>query len=184
MSMVRVTIVGLQLNPDAASVVVLAESTDADRVLPIFIGPAEAQAIATAVAGVELPRPMTHDLMVTLLGALDSRLEEVAVTELVDGTFHAELFVESPDGLVNVSARPSDAIALAVRTDVPVFVHADVLAEAAVVIDRDVSEPLSDEQIDAVVHEFQQLLERVTPADFTDPSSEPDTDTGSEPEPG
>lgn len=174
MSMVPVTIVGLQLNPTAASVVVLAERADSPRVLPILIGPAEAQAIALGVAGIEPPRPGTHDLMLAVLDDVDCRLEEIAVTELVDSTFHAELFLESPQGLRRVSARPSDALALAVRVDVPIHVHSGVLDEAAVELDHPHDEPLTDEEIDEVVDEFHQLLANAGPEDFVDPPAESD----------
>jgi bifunctional DNase/RNase len=169
MSMIPVIIVGLQLNPSGTSVVVLAESADAARMLPIMIGPAEAQAIAVAVAGIEMPRPGTHDLMLTVMEKSDSRLLKVAVTELVEGTFHAELFIETHSGLCNVSARPSDALALAVRTDVPISVHSTVMTEAAVDVQRDSDQPLSDDEIDKVVHEFHELLSTAMPEDFVDP---------------
>lgn len=174
MSMVPVTIVGLQLNPSDASVVVLAESSDAARVLPILIGPAEARAIAVAVAGIELPRPGTHDLMLAVLEDVSCWLEEIVVTDLVDGTFHAELSVESPGGRRHVSARPSDAIALAVRAEVPIHVESDVLEAAAVSIEHEAGEPLSDEEIDSVVDEFHQLLEDVGPEHFADPPTDVD----------
>lgn len=174
MSMVPVTIVGLQLNPNEASVVVLAESSDASRVLPILIGPAEARAIAIAVAGIELPRPGTHDLMLAVLEDVSCRLEEIAVTELIDGTFYAEVSVESHAGRRRVSARPSDAIALAVRVDAPIHVHSGVLDAAAVSIEHEAGEPLSSEEIDAVVDEFHQLLEDASPEDFVDPPPDED----------
>ena len=166
-SMVPVQIVGLQLDPaSGVSVVLLRAPSDPDRVLPILIGPAEAQSIAIAVSGVELPRPGTHDLMATLLERTDARLEEVVVTELVDGTFHAELFLETTAGLRRVSCRPSDAIALAVRVDAPVAVNEDVLAEAAVAVEHDVGEPFSEDDIDRIVDEFHEFLATADPSDF------------------
>lgn len=174
MSLVEVRIVGLQLNPAGTSVVILAESGSVGRALPILIGTVEAQAIAIAVAGIEVPRPGTHDLLLAVVDELDARLEEVAVTELVEGTFYAELFIESPTGLRGVSARPSDALALAVRTGVPIHVHSAVLDDAAVDVRRDDDAPLSDAQIDAVVEEFQRLLRTVTPEDFADPGGAPE----------
>jgi bifunctional DNase/RNase len=172
MPMIPMSIVGLQMNPSGTSVVVLAESINADRMLPILIGPAEAQAIAVAVAGIEMPRPGTHDLMLSVMEKLDSRLLKVAVVELVEGTFHAELSIESHSGLCNVSARPSDALALAVRTHVPIYVQSTVMAEAAVDVHRDSDQPLSDEEIDKVVDEFHELLSTAMPEDFVDPEED------------
>jgi bifunctional DNase/RNase len=169
MSMIPMLIVGLQMNPSGTSVVVLAESSNAERMLPILIGPAEAQAIAIAVAGIELPRPGTHDLMLAVMDRLESRLLKVAVTELIEGTFHAELFIDSHGESCSVSARPSDALALAVRTDVPIYVHSTVLSEAAVDVQRDSDQPLSDEEIDKVVEEFHELLSTARPEDFVEP---------------
>lgn len=181
MSTVPVMIVGIQLDPSSGSAVVLAENQSAHRVLPIIIGPAEAQAIVLGLAGAELPRPGTHDLMMSVLDEVDCRLEEVAVTELVDGTFHAELFLEASDGLHRVSARPSDALALAVRCSAPIHVSADVLELAGVEIERDDdAEPLSDEEIDRAVAEFRELLATADPGDITAPpeseAEDPPTD--------
>lgn len=169
MSMVPVTIVGIQLDPASTSVVLLAESPDARRVLPILIGPSEARAIAMAVAGLEPPRPGTHDLLLAVLAEVGCRLEDVAITELVDGTFHAELFVESAEGLRCVSARPSDAMALAVRTAAPIHVRAEVFDEAGIDVERQPGADLSDEEIEQVVSEFRSLLADADPEDLIDP---------------
>lgn len=166
-SMIAVQIVGLQLDAEmGAPVVLLAESDAPLRVLPILIGPAEAQSIAFAAAGLRPPRPGTHDLMIALLDKLDSQLEEVAVTELLDGVFFAELFVETPSGLQRVSSRPSDGIALAMRAGAPIVVSSQVLDDAAVTVRHESSEPFSDEEIDAIVADFQQALDTVEPSDF------------------
>ena len=166
-SMIAVQIVGLQLDAAfRAPVVLLGESDTPTRVLPILIGPAEAQSIAFAASGLTPSRPGTHDLMITLFEKLDSQLEEVAVTELVDGVFFAELFVETPTGLHRVSSRPSDGIALAMRVGAPIVVASKVLEEAAVAVRRERSEPFSDEEIDTIVADFQDVLESAEPSDF------------------
>jgi len=166
-AMVNVEIVGFQLEPDSGiPVVLLAEPGAPDRVLPILIGPAEAQSIALALAGFRTARPGTHDLIVTIFEKLDSRLEEVAVTELVDGVFFAELFVETPTGLHRISARPSDGIAIAVRVGVPVVVAQTVLDAAAVPVSRAPQEPFSADEIESIVGDFQQRLETLQPSDF------------------
>lgn len=185
-SMVPAQIVGVRLDPLlGTSAVILGQSGDLTRVLPIMIGASEAQAIAVSLNGEVVERPGTHDLAGTLMAAAGMRLEEVVVTELRDGVFFAELFVESTEGMLSVSARPSDAIALAVRSDAPIFVNAAVLQEAGVAIEHDASQPLSDHEIDSVVDEFQRLLETATPTDFAldQPTldDEPEPDHGDEP---
>ena len=124
-----------------------------------------------AVSGVEPERPGTHDLFVATLAEVGAELEEVVVTELTDNTFHAELFLESSRGLGRVSARPSDAIALAVRTGTPIFVNSAVLQEAGVTIDLDADEPLSDADIDDVVQQFGEWLMTAQPEDITEPTA-------------
>lgn len=174
-SMVPVHIVGLQLEPvSGSSVVLLGESTTPTRVLPILIGPAEARSIAFAVAGHVPPRPGTHDLMVDVIEHVGSRLEEVSVTELAGGTFFAELFVEAPSGLHRISARPSDGIALAVRTGAPISVHPDVLDAAAVAVRHQTDDPFSEEEIDDIVDRFQGFLETAQPSDFDLPAGDGD----------
>jgi bifunctional DNase/RNase len=173
MSMVAVQIVGLQLDAESrAAVVLLAESDTPTRVLPILIGPAESQSIAIAATGLTPPRPGTHDLMITMLEKMDSRLQEVAVTELVGGVFFAELFVETPTGLHRISSRPSDGIALAMRVGAPIVVAAAVLDAAAVGVRHEPSEPFSDDEIDAIVADFHETLDSLEPSDFdTGPES-------------
>lgn len=181
-AMVNVEIVGFQLESDSGiPVVLLAEPGAHDRVLPILIGPVEAQSIAFALAGLRAARPGTHDLIVTIFEKLDSRLEEVAVTELVDGVFFAELFVETPTGLHRMPARPSDGIAVAVRVGVPVVVAQSVFDAAAVPVSRAPQEPFSAAEIESIVGDFQQRLETLQPSDFGEddrPTSEGAGDQG------
>ncbi len=166
-TMVPVQIIGLRVDPvTGISVVVLGESDSVTRVLPIMVGRSEAQSIADSLNKVEPLRPNTHDLAASLLVAAGSRLDEVAVTELVDGVFHAELFIESVHGMQSVSARPSDAISIAVRVGAPIFVRASVLEAAAVPLERAPAEVLTADEIDAVVRAFQTYLGTVRPSDF------------------
>jgi bifunctional DNase/RNase len=148
------------------SAVVLGEFGDFTRVLPIMIGVPEAQAIALSLNGEVPVRPGTHDLTVTLMATAGLRLDEVVVTELRDGVFFAELFVESAEGMVSVSARPSDAIVLALRSKAPIFVSVAVLEEAGIVISRASTDCFSDVEIDDVVEEFHRILETASPSDF------------------
>lgn len=175
-SMIPVRIVGLQLDASTgASVVLLGESEAPVRVLPILIGPTEAQSIALAAAGFITPRPLTHDLMVAVIESTGSTLAEVAVTELVDGTFFAELVIDTPAGRQRVSSRPSDGIALAMRVDAPIVVASDVLDDASVPVQRDSDEPFSDDEIDTIVADFERALDNVDPSDFQAPDDEGET---------
>lgn len=148
--------------PANAPVVLLREQTG-DRVLPIYIGPEEAKAIAMALEGHVTPRPMTHDLLRDTLGAIGASLARVTVTELRERTFYAELELHVEGRTVRVSSRPSDAIALAVRVDAPIFASEDVLDEAAAAPPEDPGDPVEEEEI---VDQFREFIDQVNPDDF------------------
>jgi hypothetical protein len=131
------------------------------RLLPIWIGHPEATAILLALQGVEPPRPMTHDLLQHVIGTLGLEVARVDIVRLDEGTFYAELVLEDAARTVVVDARPSDSIALAVRTGSPIFVAEDVLEEAAI-DEASVSEETAEEEIEA----FREFLEDVNPSDF------------------
>lgn len=179
-SMRPMEIVGIHQDAESgAAAVLLGDSPHPEHVLPIMIGPLEAQSIIAAAVGYEPPRPGTHDLMATLMKATAVRLDEVVVTELRDGVFFAELFVESQSGMQRVSARPSDGIALAMRLGVPILVSESVIDEASVRVEHASTDPLSDEQIDQIVAEFRESLSEAEPEDFVDTGEgEPDEDVG------
>ena len=165
--MIEMELVGVRVELPANQPIVLLKEKTGSRYLPIWIGAVEATAIAFALQGVETPRPLTHDLFVDVLDALDVGLEAVHVTELRDGTFFAELHLNDADGeRTVVSARPSDAIALASRLeDVPIFGAEDVLDEAGLEIearDEDGTEVDAEEE----VRQFREFLEDITPEDF------------------
>jgi len=134
--------------------IVLLRETGSDRYLPIWIGAVEATAIAFAQQGVVPPRPLTHDLLRDVLTAVGQELAQVRITDLRDGVFYAELVFA---GGVEVSARPSDAIALALRTGSPIFGSTTVLDEAGIEI--------PDEQEDEV-EKFREFLDQINPEDF------------------
>jgi bifunctional DNase/RNase len=148
--------------PTNAPIVLLRETDGSHRTLPIFIGGPEATAIAFALEGVETPRPMTHDLMKNVLEELGWQLDRVVVTELRESTFFAELHLTSNGTTHVVSARPSDAIALAARTGTTIFADESVLDEAAYPPEDEVSEEVQDE----VVEQFKEFIDRVNPEDF------------------
>ena len=180
MALIPVTVTGVQVEQNTgAPVMLLREDEAPHRILPIFVGPAEARSISVAMAGLEPPRPGTHDLMVATLASMGSTLTEVDVTELRDGTFIAELVLRNDGGELRVSSRPSDAVALAVRCGAQVFAADAVLAEAGIVEhDEDEDEAaagsdvveLSQEDIDATVEQLEDFL-----ASFDDPGDEPPT---------
>jgi hypothetical protein len=123
-----VVVEGVRLDLRGEPVLTLLEKGGQLRRLTIWIGEDQAESIHVALSEIELPRPNTHDLMVGILGGLERELERVAITELRDGTYFAVIDVGGADGALQLDARPSDAIALAVRTGAPVFVDESVLA--------------------------------------------------------
>lgn len=166
---VRVELLGMFADAGTgASVVLLGERNDVTHVLPIFIGPAEAQSIAMAMQGLTPDRPGTHDLMIAMMQAMDGELARVTVTDLADGAFLAELDFETPNGPRPISSRPSDGIALAIRVGAPVHVAEAVLDEAAVEVTHDVDTPFSEEEVEAIVTEFDDFLTTLEPEDFVE----------------
>lgn len=146
-------VVGVRVEMPSNAPMVLLREVGGSRYLPIWIGAGEASAIANAQEGVEPPRPLTHDLMVDTLKTLGHKLSEVHITELEDNTFYAVLLVDG----VQISARPSDAIALALRAGSEIFCAEAVLDEAGV----EVPEEEEDE-----VEKFREFLDQVNPDDF------------------
>jgi bifunctional DNase/RNase len=153
-SLTELTVVGVRVQLPSQQPIVLLKEESGDRYLPIWIGAVEATAIAFAQQGIVTARPMTHDLIRDLLEAFDRPLETVTISALRDGIFYADLGFG--DGLV-VSARPSDAIALALRTGAVIRSEEAVLAEAGIAI--------PDEEEDEV-ERFREFLDTITPEDF------------------
>lgn len=140
---IAVRVGGIVVDPRSqVPVVILRAVHEPTLYLPIFIGGLEATAIATVLADVQLPRSMTHDLMVSLLAHLEARVERVTVTRLEGGTFYAEIaLLDQLDAKIIIDARPSDGIALALRIDAPLFVLKGVMAEAGAVSPPEDEEP-------------------------------------------
>lgn len=146
--------------PARTPVVILREQSGQRRLLPIFIGTPEAQAIALAMQHIETPRPMSHDLMRNMLDEIGVQVERIVVTELREGTFYADILLRTKGDVRAISSRPSDAIALAIRTGSPIFVEDEVLEEAG---RPEESDPEKAEQ---VVEEFREFIDHVNPEDF------------------
>jgi uncharacterized protein len=150
----ELSVVGVRVELPANQPIVLLKEATGERYLPIWIGAVEATAIAFAQQGIVPPRPLTHDLMRDVVAALGVELTAVHITELREGVFFAELLFSNG---VRVSARPSDAIALAVRSDVTILADEAVLDEAGIVI--------ADEQ-ESEVERFREFLDNISPDDF------------------
>jgi bifunctional DNase/RNase len=156
-TLVPLEVMGVRVELPSNQPIVLLRERDGARYLPIWIGPAEATAIATALEGVHPPRPLTHDLMRSVIDAVGALAVKVVITEMRDSIFYADLSLDVSGEVVQVSSRPSDAIALAVRTGTPVFAAPDVLEEAGVIFEDDEEEEVA---------RFREFLEDVTVEDF------------------
>lgn len=163
---VPLEIVGVRVEMPSNQPVVLLREPVAGRYVPIWIGAVEASAIAFAQQGVVPTRPLTHDLFCDTLAALGASLTEVRITDLRDGVFYAELVLRTAAGTVEVSARPSDALALAVRLDAPVVATADLVSEAGIDLPAEEDEDEDEKDPEAEVREFREFLEQVSPEDF------------------
>jgi bifunctional DNase/RNase len=161
--MVPMELVGVRVEvPANTPVVILREQTGDQRLLPIVIGTPEASSIHAALAGIEPPRPLTHDLIVLLLEQLQAQLDRIVVTEIRDHVFYAELHLRTASGAQVVSSRPSDAIALAVRTGSPIFASEQLLMEAG----QETVDVPDDSDEEAIIDEFRDFLDDLDPDDF------------------
>jgi bifunctional DNase/RNase len=158
-------LLGVRLElPANAPVVLLREQAGERRVLPIYVDAPEAKAIALALEGREMPRPMTHDLLRDVVATLGASVERITVTELRGGTFYAELVLTVGGRSHVVSSRPSDAVALAVRVGAPIFASGAVLDDAATV--PEVESGGDDDDADEIIDEFRDFIDQVNPEDF------------------
>jgi hypothetical protein len=155
---IPMVITGVRVEVPSNTPIVLLREQSGQRFLPIWVGPVEAMAISSAMEGNQPPRPQTHDLLAATIDALGAKLIQATVTELRDSVFFAELVFEIDGKPVIVSSRPSDAIALCVRTGTPVFASPTVLDEAGIEIHDDADE--------AEIEEFREMLEDLTIEDF------------------
>jgi uncharacterized protein len=141
--------------------IVLLKTQDGNKFLPIWIGHPEAAAILMKLQGANTPRPMTHDLLTEVLEQLDARIVRIAVTELRENTFYALITVAVNGSEIEIDSRPSDAIALAVRSGAPIFAAEAVIEESAIEFEH---EDVNEEE---VVEEFKKFLDEVKPEDFS-----------------
>ena len=157
--MIEMKVAGIALDAGTRSPIVLLKDTTDRRALPIFIGQDQARAIINALERQMPPRPLTHDLMVNIMSAWEMVLERVVIHSLQDNTFYAILTIRQGDTKKDIDARPSDAIALAIRTGTPIWVMEEVVADASIPVDRDADE----EERKA----FRNFLSNLRPEDFT-----------------
>ncbi len=158
--MQEMVIYGVSFDMVGKQPIVLLKTVDSNRFLPIWIGHPEAAAILMKLQGQTTPRPMTHDLLNDMLGELEAKCTSVSVTELKDNTFFATITLTVDGREVEIDARPSDALALAVRSGASIFAAEEVIAESAIEFEHDV------EDTEEVVDRFKEFLDQVSPEDF------------------
>jgi len=172
MKVVEAGVNGLILEHKTQQNVVILRETGGERILPIWIGPGEAQAIRRVLADEPFPRPLTHDLLVRIVEGLQAHVTRVVVAELRENTFYANVIVEGPAGTLSVDARPSDAIALALRAKAPIFVNEELLQEPPreVAVEEGGEEPPEEPEGEASDEEkaeqLRRFLEKLNPEDF------------------
>ncbi len=147
--MIEMTIDSIRVSLMNYQRVVILKEKMTDRYLPIWIGPAEADAIAVKLQGVSVPRPLTHDLLHSLIDALGASVNSIIVNDLKNDTFYAKITLDVDGGQMEVDSRPSDALALAVRVDAPIYVEESVLDRAGILLDKETGKPIFDERDEA-----------------------------------
>ena len=155
---ILVEIKGLMLDPASNVPIVILRDTENRLFLPIWIGPSEAHAIALRIEGVEHPRPMTHDLLRSILEQLGGAVEKIVISDLRESTFFALIHIQQGATILAVDARPSDAIAIALRTNTPIWVMEEVIADASIPVDRDADE--------AEQQAFRDFISNLRPEDL------------------
>lgn len=159
--LIEMKVTGLTIDPFTSMPIIILKDLNEKSALPIWVGLIEASAIATELENIKLSRPMTHDLMKNMLDALDVKVKKVAVSELHDNTFYAHIILECGGKEIDLDSRPSDAIALALRTKAPIFVE-------KAVIDKSRKIDLAKEGLDeeANKQKWAEILENLAPEDF------------------
>ena len=168
--MTRMEIYGVSFDLVGKQPIVLLKTAEGNKFLPIWIGHPEAAAILMKLQGASAPRPLTHDLLVNMLGELEVEVARVTVTELRENTFHASITVVQNGNEIEVDSRSSDAIAVAVRAQAPIFAADAVIEESAIEFE---GEEVNEEEI---IDEFKSFLDRVSAEDFAEATDEEDDD--------
>lgn len=156
--LIEMSLAGVRIELPTSQPIVLLREAEGERYLPIWIGQPEATAIALALQGVVTPRPMTHDLLKNILEEMAVTVNDIVITELREGTFYAVINLQRNGTAFEVSSRPSDALALAVRLGCRILADEEVLSEASILI--------PSEEPEEEVERFREFLEHVNPEDF------------------
>jgi bifunctional DNase/RNase len=160
--MIQVKVAHLGLDRATNTPVVILQELEGERVLPIWIGPAEASAIAMEMAGVKFSRPLTHDLVKQIVIGLGASLKQVLISRVQENTYYAELHLRRDDHVVQIDARPSDSIAVALRLQAPIFTEESLLELTSI----DTVEPMAPDSEKMDPESLRAYLEKLDPQDF------------------
>ncbi len=163
---VEMRVGGLTLDPMTKTPIVLLKDADNKLNLPIWIGLMEATAMATELEGIQMARPMTHDLLRKLIAELGGRVESIEVTELKDNTYYASICLQTGDKTLTIDSRPSDAISLALRTKSPIFVAKQVLEASSMVQQLEEGQKDDTDLSNVSRDKWGEILEKMSPDDF------------------
>jgi len=164
--MQEMVVYGVSFDMVGKQPIVLLKTVLTNRFLPIWIGHPEAAAILARLQDSETPRPMTHDLFATALDEMDAEVVKISVVEMKDSTFFAKITLQRNGSEVELDARPSDAIALALRAKAPIFAADDVIEQSAIQMEDENSEAATGADPEQLVEDFKQFLEDVRPDEF------------------
>jgi bifunctional DNase/RNase len=145
--MLEMTVDSIRVSPMNYQRVVILKEKQSDRYLPIWIGPAEADAIAVKLQDLSVPRPLTHDLLGTIIDSLGGTIDHILVSDLQNDTFFAKITIQANGESKEIDCRPSDAVALAVRAKVPIYANEEVMDKAGIHLDKETGKPLGHETI-------------------------------------
>lgn len=150
-NLLEVTISDVSITNVGFAIFLKPQESSSNKVVPIFIGPLETYSISSALDGVTPPRPNTHDLIVNMLQEMEARILHIIINDIIGSIFYARIVIQTSEGVVELDARPSDSVAVAIRTRCPMYMHEKVYKEAAVVIGEETgaAEPASDEESEA-----------------------------------
>jgi bifunctional DNase/RNase len=162
--MIEVEIDSIRISLISQHRIVMLRDTDSERRLPIWIGPCEAEAITIELQDVEIARPVTHDLLKNVIEQMGGTVSHILINELNEQVFYARLFVDADGEMTEIDCRPSDAIAVAVRAKVPIFVDESVMDEAGIFPEPDVDEPVEGDDPE-ILDAFQDFVDTL---DFDD----------------
>ena len=173
----EMTVYGVSFDLVGKQPIVLLRAAEGPMYLPIWIGHPEATAILMRLQGQEPPRPLTHDLALSLIESLDAEVDRVTVTELKDGTFYARITLVRDGTEIEIDSRPSDAIALAIRAEAKIFAEDEVMDESGVVWEGDVPDLTYAQDVkdlgEVDLGEFRKFLDTVTPDEFATGADDP-----------